>query len=50
LPGVAGHLKEDVTLEQMDRLAGVQSDTGAASKMQQAKARLFAGFAPRKSA
>ncbi len=50
LPGVAGYLKEDLTLEDLERQAGVQSDTGAASKMQQAKARLFAGFARRKSA
>jgi len=47
---LAGHLKEDLTLEQLEKIAGAQSDTGAASKMQQAKARLFAGFAQRKSA
>jgi len=36
---------------QLDRMAGAQSDTGAANKMQQAKARLFASFAQqRKSA
>lgn len=50
LPGLAGHLKKDLTIEQLDRRAGAQSDTGAASKMQQAKAKLFAGFAQRKSA
>jgi transposase InsO family protein len=50
LPGVAGYLKDDLTMEQMERLAGAQSDTGAASKMKQAKERLFAGFAQRKSA
>jgi transposase InsO family protein len=50
LPGVAAHLKEDVTIEQLERRAGAQSDTGAATKMQQEKARLFAGFAQRKSA
>jgi transposase InsO family protein len=50
LPGVAGYLKEDITVEELERLAGAQSDTGAASKMQQAKARLFSGFAQRRSA
>ena len=50
LPGLAAHLKEDLTIEQVERRAGAQSDTGAANKMQQEKARLFAGFAQRKSA
>jgi hypothetical protein len=50
LPGVAGYLKEDLTIEQLERVAGRQSDTGAASTMQQAKARLFAGFTQRKTA
>jgi hypothetical protein len=50
LPGLAGHLKKDLTIEQLKRRAGAQGDTGAASKMHQAKAGLFAGFAQRKSA
>jgi transposase InsO family protein len=50
LPGLAGHLKEDLTIEDLERLAGAQGDTGAASKMQQAKARLFSGFVQRRSA
>lgn len=50
LPGTASYLKDDLTIEQLERTAGAQSDTGAANKMQQAKARLFAGFAQRKSA
>ena len=50
LPGLARCLKEDLTIEQMERLAGAQSDTGAANQMQQAKARLFASFAQRRSA
>jgi hypothetical protein len=50
LPGVAGYLNEDLTIEQLERVAGRQSDTGAASRMQQAKARLFAGFTRRKTA
>ena len=50
LPGLARCLKEDLTIEQMEWLAGAQSDTGAANQMQQAKARLFASFAQRRSA
>src|SRR5438270_2592585 len=34
LPGLAGYLKEGITLEQMERIAGMDSDTGAALKMQ----------------
>jgi transposase InsO family protein len=44
LPGVARYLKNDVTLEDLERQAGRQTDTGAASKMQEAKRKLFAGF------
>jgi hypothetical protein len=50
LPGIARHLKAELTIEQLERIAGAQSDTGAATEMQRAKAKLFAGFAPRKSA
>jgi hypothetical protein len=50
LPGVAACLKEDLTIEQLERVAGNQSDTGAASRMQQARARLFARFTRRKTA
>jgi transposase InsO family protein len=50
LPGMARHLKDDLTIERLDQIAGAQSDTGAATAMQQAKAKLFAGFAQRKSA
>jgi transposase InsO family protein len=50
LPGMAGYLKNDLTTEELERLAGAQSDTGAAARMQEAKARLFAGFAQRKTA
>jgi len=49
-PGLAGCLKEDLTIDQLDRLAGADSDTGAAVKMQAAKRKLFARFAQRKSA
>ena len=44
LPGIAGHLVEDLTIEQLDRMAGADSDTGAAKKMRDAKRKLFAGF------
>jgi len=50
LPGLAGHLREDVTVEQMDRLAGADSDTGAATKMRKAKHQLFVGFEQRRIA
>jgi transposase InsO family protein len=50
LPGLAGHLKDDVTVEQMDRLAGADSDTGAATRMRKAKHQLFAGFEQRRIA
>jgi transposase InsO family protein len=44
LPGVAGHLKEDVTIEELEEKASAQSDTAAAEEMQKAKAKLFATF------
>lgn len=44
LPGVAGYLREGLTIEAMDRRADEQTDTEAAEQMQQAKRRLFAGF------
>lgn len=51
MPGVAGYLREGLTIEAMDRRAGEQTDTEAAEQMQQAKRRLFASFeAPRKTA
>jgi len=48
--GLAGYLKDDLTIEQLDKIAGGQSDTGAAIAMQRAKARLFARFTERKTA
>ena len=50
LPTLAGCLKEDVTVEQLERIAGTMTDTAAARRMQQQKARLFASFAGRKTA
>src|SRR6204780_4324980 len=50
LPGVAGSLKADLTIDEMDRRAAADSDTGAAIRMREAKQKLFAGFAQRKIA
>ena len=44
VPGVAGYLREDVSIEELERKARVQSDTVAAEEMQKAKAKLFATF------
>jgi hypothetical protein len=44
LPGVAGCLKEGVTIEELERKASAQSDTAAAEELQKAKAKLFAAF------
>ena len=50
LPGVAGHLKTDVTVQDLERQARVQSDNSAAIEMQAAKQKLFASFPQRRSA
>ncbi len=50
LPGLAGFLKEDLTVETLDRLAEAQSDTQAAIAMQKAKQKLFADIWERKIA
>jgi transposase InsO family protein len=50
LPGLGGCLNGDVTVEQMEQLAGADSDTGAATKMRKAKHQLFAGFEQRRIA
>ena len=50
LPGLAGHLKEGVTIADLDRQARAQTDTEAAREMQAAKQKLFASFRPRLSA
>jgi transposase InsO family protein len=49
LPQAAGYLKPGQTIEALDRLAKVESDTAAAKKMQQAKTKLFARFAGAKT-
>jgi len=50
LPGLAGHLKEDITIESLERQARIQSDTQAAMAMREAKRKLFAGFQQRRTA
>mgnify|MGYP001348782174 CR=1 FL=1 len=50
LPGLAGCFKDGLTVEQMERLAGADSDTGAAAKMRAAKRKLFASFEQRRIA
>jgi transposase InsO family protein len=50
LPGLASHLKEGVTIEQLERLARAKGDTQAAAEMQEAKRKLFADFQQRRSA
>ena len=50
LPGVAGFLRDDLTLDQLEERAGRQSDTEAALQMQEAKRKLFAGFQLEKTA
>ena len=44
LPGIAGHLKADVTIAMLDQQAQAKSDTQAAEDMQAAKCRLFESF------
>ena len=44
LPGVAGYLKPELTIEALDQVARAQSDTAAAETMQAAKQKLFANF------
>jgi transposase InsO family protein len=50
LPGLAGHLKPDVTIAMLDCVAGAQTDMAAATEMQTAKRKLFASFSQRRSA
>ena len=50
MPGVTGHLKKNVTIESLERLAQAKGDTQAAREMQEAKRKLFAGFQQRRTA
>lgn len=49
LPQAADYLKPGQTIEALERLAKVESDTAAARQMQQAKSKLFASFAGAKT-
>jgi len=50
LPGLAAHLRPDVTIQDLERTARVKADTAAAMEMQTAKQKLFASFPQRRSA
>jgi len=50
LPDVVRSLKSGATIEQLDRRARAQSDTEAATQMQEARRKLFATFQQRRSA
>jgi transposase InsO family protein len=50
LPGLAGHLRTDVTIQQLEQTARAQTDTKAAEEMQKAKEKLFTGFPQRRTA
>ncbi len=50
LPDVARHLREGVTLQELQRKAAAESDTEAAGKMQAAKRSLFAGLRQKRTA
>jgi transposase InsO family protein len=50
LPGIAGYLKPDLTIEELDRQARAHTDLAAAQQMQEAKRKLFASFQRRRRA
>ena len=50
LPGLAGHLKGDVTIAELEQRAGAQTDTAAAREMQKVKQKLFTSFLQKRSA
>jgi transposase InsO family protein len=50
LPGAAGYLKGDLTIQEMEGWSRRQTDMQAATAMQAAKRKLFAGFAERRTA
>lgn len=50
LPQVASYLKEDVTVQDLERQARAKTDMAAAAEMQAAKRKLFASFQQRRSA
>jgi hypothetical protein len=50
LPGLARHLKEGVTIQELEQRARRQTDTAAAEAMQKAKQKLFESFQRRRTA
>jgi transposase InsO family protein len=50
LPGLAGHLRADLTIEELERQGRAKTDNAAAEQMQAAKRKLFAGFQIRRGA
>jgi hypothetical protein len=50
LPDLAKYLKTGVTIQNLERRAGAQTDTAAAAEMQQAKAKLFVSIQRKKTA
>ncbi len=50
LPGVAGYLKPELTIDVLNAVAKAETDTEAAHRMQGAKRKLFASFQQRRSA
>lgn len=50
LPGIAGYLKEDMTIQDLEREARAQTDMAAAEGMQRAKEKLFAAIHRKRTA
>jgi transposase InsO family protein len=50
LPDLAKHLKDEVTIEKLERRAGAKTDTKAAEEMQEAKRKLFNSIHQKRSA
>jgi transposase InsO family protein len=50
LPGLAGFLRQELTSDQLQNMAGAKSDTQAAREMQEAKRKLFARLHHKRSA
>ena len=50
LPGLAGYLKPEITIESLEQRARADSDTEAARKMQQSKRELFAKLRQKRTA
>jgi hypothetical protein len=50
LPGLAGFLRAELTIDQLQQSAGAKSDTQAALEMREAKRKLFARLQHQRSA